>query len=328
RDVVERSRFDEAPRIRELVAQIRARREQSVTGSGHSLAMGAAAQGLSPTAALSFRTGGLASIRAIKLLDQALREPAELDALCQRLGALHQRITGATPQFLAVAEPEHLDAVVAGMRACWPDMSARVAPTFALPPVAEVTREAWLTNTQVNFCAMAFPTVAVDHPDAAALTVLGGFLRNGYLHRAIREQGGAYGGGASQDSIQGAFRFYSYRDPRLEETLDDFTRALHWLMDTRHEVLALEEAILGVIGQLDKPRSPAGEAKHHFHGRLFGRDAAQRQRFRERVLGVTLDDLRRVTQAWLVPERASTAVITAPSERARVEQRGLVIQEL
>ena len=24
--------------------------------------------------------------------------------------------------------------------------------------------------------------------------VLGGFLRNGFLHRAIREQGGAYGG--------------------------------------------------------------------------------------------------------------------------------------
>ena len=47
----------------------------------------------------------------------------------------------------------------------------------------------------------------MDHEDSAALVVLGNLLRNGFLHRAIREQGGAYGGGASQDSNSGAFRF-------------------------------------------------------------------------------------------------------------------------
>lgn len=67
--------------------------------------------------------------------------------------------------------------------------------------------ELWLANTQVNFCARAYPTVPEAHPDAAALTVLGGFLPGGFLHRAIREQGGAYGGGASQDSGIAAFRF-------------------------------------------------------------------------------------------------------------------------
>jgi len=61
---------------------------------------------------------------------------------------------------------------------------------------------------------------------AAALTVLGGVLRNGYLHRAIREQGGAYGGGATYDSDSAAFRFFSYRDPRLTETLADFDRSI------------------------------------------------------------------------------------------------------
>ena len=48
--------------------------------------------------------------------------------------------------------------------------------------------------------------------------------------------------------------------------------------------------ILGVIGSLDKPSSPAGEAKQHFHNRLFGRSHAQREEFRERILAVTLDD--------------------------------------
>ena len=34
-----------------------------------------------------------------------------------------------------------------------------------------------------------------------------------YLHRAIREQGGAYGAGASQDSQTGAFRFFPIETP-------------------------------------------------------------------------------------------------------------------
>jgi Zn-dependent M16 (insulinase) family peptidase len=190
----------------------------------------------------------------------------------------------------------------------------------------------WLTNTQVNFCARAYPTVPVQHPDAAPLTILGGVLRNGFLHRAIREQGGAYGGGASQDSGIAAFRFYSYRDPRLGETLQDFDGAIDWLMQTDHEYRVLEEAILGVIASLDKPASPAGEAKQHFHNKLFGRTHQQREQFRQRILDVTLDDLQRVTATYLKPELASTAVITSQGQlEATAELRealGLEVQEL
>lgn len=70
RDVYTSARFDETDRIREIIAQIRARREQAVTGSGHALAMGAASQGMGPGSWLSFRLGGLAGIRGTKQLDQ------------------------------------------------------------------------------------------------------------------------------------------------------------------------------------------------------------------------------------------------------------------
>jgi hypothetical protein len=174
--------------------------------------------------------------------------------------------------------------------------------------------------------------VPEQHPDAAALTVLGSFLRNGFLHRAIREQGGAYGGGAAQDSGVAAFRFYSYRDPRLAGTLQDFDKAVDWMLDTRHEHRALEEAILGVIGSMDKPSSPAGEAKQHFHNRLFGRSHASRELFRQRVLTVSLDDLHRVAQTYLKPDLASTAVVTHSEQLAATaslrDELGLMVQEL
>ena len=142
----------------------------------------------------------------------------------------------------------------------------------------------------------------------------------------------AYGGGASQDSGVAAFRFYSYRDPRLEQTLDDFDTAVAWMLDTPHGFRALEEAILGVIGSLDKPSSPAGEAKQHFHNRLFGRTHETREQFRQQVLAVSLDDLRRVTETYLKPELASTAILTSAAQREKTgalrERLGLTVEEL
>ncbi|NWN91570.1 peptidase M16 [Marinobacter adhaerens] len=327
-DVYTSARFDEKDRIRETIAQIRARREQAVTGSGHVLAMGAAAQGVSPGSWLAFRLGGLAGIRGTKELDQSLKNPDALAEFCDRLAALHNKIRKQEREFLVIGEEEQLPAVVDNLKTCWQAETEGESSRWQPEPVNFVTREAWLTSTQVNFCARAYSTVPVDHPDAAALTVLGGFLRNGYLHRAIREQGGAYGGGAAQDSVNGNFRFFSYRDPRLAETLEDFDKALEWLQETDHEPQDLEESILGVIGQLDRPRSPAGAARHAFHNRLFGRSPEQQARFRERVLAVTLDDLRRVAATWLVPEKASTAVVTGAENRAVAEELGLDIQEL
>lgn len=328
RDLYTDARFDEKERIREIIAQIRTRREQAVTGSGHALAMGAASQGMSPGAWLSFRLGGLAGIKGTKQLDQSLKDPEALTDLCEKLAALHEKIRNQGREFLVIGEDEQLPAMVDDLKSCWRDAADSAGPDWKVDPVNYTTREAWLTSTQVNFCSRAYSTVPVDHPDAAALTVLGGFLRNGYLHRAIREKGGAYGGGAGQDSVNGTFRFFSYRDPRLEETLDDFDAALAWLQDNGHDYQELEESILGVIGQLDRPRSPAGAARHAFHNKLFGRTPEQRARFRERVLSVTLDDLKRVARTWLVPEQASTAVVTSPENRARAEKLGLAIQEL
>ena len=333
RDTLETVRFDETVRIRELISQQRARREQSITGNGHGLAMAAACAGMSPLAQLNHELSGLAGIRKLRALDDSLQEPGALAGFAGSLAELHRQVLAMPRQLLVVAEAEKTAAVAEQAAQVWgAARQTRDADRFALGPCRERRAEMWLTNTQVNFCARAYPTVPIQHPDAAALTVLGGFLRNGFLHRAIREQGGAYGGGASQDSGIAAFRFYSYRDPRLDETLQDFDNAVTWMLESSHEQRALVESILGVIGSLDKPGSPAGEAKQHFHNRLFGRSHEQREHFRQQVLAVSLEDLRRVTDTYLRPETASTAVITNTSRLeatgALREKLGLSVQKL
>lgn len=322
-------RFDELDRIRELIAQNRARREQSITGHGHSLAMTAACAGMSPAAKVAHELGGLSGIAAVKALDSRLDDATELAEFAHQLAAIHQLLLKAPKQFLIVGEQDQLDHYRDQLAHFWPsDTSMSAFTAFELDNVSAQIHEAWITNTQVNFCAKAYPSVPADHPDAAPLTVLGGFLRNGFLHRAVREQGGAYGGGASQDNNSAAFRFYSYRDPRLAETLSDFDAALEWLASAEHQYQALEEAILGVIGSIDKPGSPAGEAKSTYQAELFGRTREKRELFRNRVVKVTLDDLIRVANQYLKPEKASIAVVTHAGNKEVVQGLGLTIQTL
>jgi Zn-dependent M16 (insulinase) family peptidase len=171
------------------------------------------------------------------------------------------------------------------------------------------TMQGWAISTQVNFCGKAYPAAPSGHKDSAALSVLGSFLRNGYLHRTIREQGGAYGGGANYDADTASFRFYSYRDPRFEATLQDFDASLDWLLNTKHDGQALEEAILGLVGSIDNPSSPSGEVINAFYSDLHGRPYHWRKQHRQNIINVKLDDLLCVGEKYLQPDKGSIAVI-------------------
>ncbi|MCD6292609.1 MAG: insulinase family protein [Deltaproteobacteria bacterium] len=327
-------RFDEVEHIREIMGQSLAHQEQQVTAAGHMLAMRAAAAGCSSLAALGHRVHGLAGLKELKKLYLELADP-KTDALSEfgcKLALLHEKIVAAPRQFLLVAEDEREAALTAELQAGWqgsqPNLTAEFKD-FSLASEKSLVRQFWTTDTTVNFCAKAYPTVPVAHADAAPLAVLGGFLRNGYLHRAIREEGGAYGGGAGHDPGSAAFRFYSYRDPRLGETLDDFDQSLIWLQEAKHQPRQVEEAILGVVSSIDKPGSPAGRAKQAFYDGLYGRKPEFLRAYRSRVLAVTLADLQRVAATYLKTENAGIAVLTDPKSAAEnSESLGLEVIDL
>lgn len=304
-------RFDEDKRLQELIEQICARKENSITAQGHSLAMSLASSRMSPTALLAHRSGGLEGIKQLKALRTQMAQKASRIELLDKFKSLHSKILAANKEFLVIAEPEHRAELISDIDSVWGSSVANsVNSPLVLDPLRESLRQAWSTTTAVNFCAKAYPTVASGHPDNAPLQVLAGFMRNGFLHRAIREQGGAYGGGSSQDANSASFRFFSYRDPRLQETLMDFDAAIDWVVSSEHKAHQLEEAILGVIASLDKPASPAGEAKQAYFNRTFGRTLEYRSQFRKLVLSTTIADLKRVARLYLVPEKASIGIIT------------------
>ena len=320
------ARFDEIDRICDLVSQMRFGTEQSVAGRGHVHAMLLASSGMSARAALRHDTAGVSAVRRIKAMDDGLEQAESRYDLAERLARLHDKLKGGLRHYNVVTEQRHFAEMAQALR---PHMhQGNTERAFHLGRHEAQVREAWIGNLAVNYCAQAHACVPPKHPDAAALAVLGGFMRNGFLHTAIREKGGAYGGGAGYDAESGSFRFFSYRDPRLGETLEDFGRAVDWVVDNAHEDRTVDEAIFGVIASIDKPGSPAGEAKKAFMDELHGRTPEDLREMRARVLDVTQDDLKRVAERYLKSETASVGVLAGPSREDDLAALGLSVERI
>ncbi|WP_321323541.1 insulinase family protein [Thiomicrorhabdus sp.] len=312
-ETLNEARFDETNRLKDLVSQIRSSIDHGVTGNGHGQAMMAAVQNFTPAARWKFDRSGFKGIQYIKKLHKEIQDSTDaMHSLSDGLGSIQNKIKQSTKQGLVVSDETGMDSALETMQSAMENaQNANTAmPGFEFTANQQPINQAWVTSTQVNFCALAYPAVPSDHEDAAKLSVLGACLRNGFLHSSIREKGGAYGGGATYNAEASAFVFYSYRDPRLLETYADFKRAKEWLMSSEATQAKVDEAILNVISSMDKPGSPAGEMKKAFFQDLYGRTHDIRMAYRLGVISTTIQELREMADKYLTTENTSSAVLT------------------
>ena len=299
---VKESSFDETKRIEELLEFISSDNEKSVIQNGHILSMSNAASQISDIASTNDLTSGLRFVHNTNHLSKLVNEQNELTKYLELLRSINSKISN-TPSHLFTASA--LDKANLNLNFTIKENTNQYKNQNLIAP--QSTPIGWITGSQVCFCAEAFPTVDFRHEDAPALTVLGTVLRNGYLHSAIREKGGAYGAGATQDSNNKVFKFFSYRDPKCTETFNEFKKSREWSIKNITEE-QLEEGVLGVISSIDKPLSPFGEAMSDFMSSLDQKTQDERLSFRSKVKECSLANLAMVSEKYLFNESKRSAI--------------------
>jgi Zn-dependent M16 (insulinase) family peptidase len=191
-------------------------------------------------------------------------------------------------------------------------------------PKIENVREAWCISSQVSFLTCAFKTAKLNDKDAPILFVLAKLLSAKFLHTEIREKGGAYGGFARYNYIEGAFYMSSYRDPNIIPTLLVFREAYNFLQSNNYNEQDLKEAILQSIAQIDKPGTANEEALREFNNKINGISLNFRKQFRNKILKVKLEDIKKAGKKYFKKnwEDYSTVVITG-REKAEEANRSL-----
>ena len=312
-------RFD--PGTRDIAARAALRSTAALARDGHLHAKRVAAAQLGPWNALEERWRGPS---AVKALTCALEADARGEALRERLQRVHRALAAAPCRLQIVRDAGERSAAdpSRAWRARRPSGSAaapaRKCGLHRAPPPA-----AWVLGGTVNYCAKVYPAVGADHPDAAPLGVLAALLGGDLLVRAIREEGGAYGAGARYCERSATLRLFSYRDPRLAETLDDFDRASASLRRRPPARGRLEEAILRAVRELDRPRAFQVAAFERYLDELQGRDPEGVRRRRDAMLRISPEAVRETARRYLCPDRGRAGVLAAAGREDELDRLGL-----
>lgn len=168
-------------------------------------------------------------------------------------------------------------------------------------PVAPIKPQGRIIASPVAFTGKVFQTVSYVDNDAAALNIASILFDNLVLHKKIREQGGAYGGGAVSNVLSGNFYFYSYRDPNIASTLAAFKESVEYIAAGNFNDSDLEEAKLEMIQGLDAPISPGSRAAVAFSWLREGKTLERRQNFRDKVIELNKQDVIQAIHRHIIP---------------------------
>jgi Zn-dependent M16 (insulinase) family peptidase len=322
KDILLAPDFSDLSRIHTVLNQLQVSLENSVPQSGHTYAARTAAACLTAGGRQREQWTGLSQVAVIREL--AARPVEELNELAIILKEIANRLFNqAQLQTAVIVEAENfapfkisLSALLEQLPAAAP-INNIVAEEFKLQQL----RQGLIWSLPVNYVTRVFRAVSYIHPDSAALTVLSKLLRAEFLHREIREKGGAYGGLASYNAEAGIFSMLSYRDPHILRTLQVYDQAIDWAVAGEFPPDSVKEAVLAVFSDLDKPFSPAGTGAQEFANMRQGMTLQMRNRMRQQLLTVDADALKRAAERYLLHGQSAVAVLAGEAALQQVNEQ-------
>jgi Zn-dependent M16 (insulinase) family peptidase len=216
-----------------------------------------------------------------------------------------------------IGEDNALAEATAGLSATFKGLARGDADGFTDPDITPETagiREGWSTSSAVSFVALAFETVRMEHRDAPALSVISKILRSLYLHREIREKGGAYGGFALYSPEDGLFSLASYRDPHIVATLAAFDRAADFIRSGNFSEADINEAVLQVCSEIDKPDPPGPAARKAFYRHIISLSDEMRLDYKRRLLELTRERVLQAAERYFDLKKDKKAIAVVSGE--------------
>ena len=284
------SNMNDEKRLYEILAQSKARLQQSLSSAGHSVSSMRALAGFSEYAYYLDATNGITYYETVKDLEEHFDEKkqtliAKLKQLtCQIFGTERLLIsfTGDQKAF-AYAEPilkEALQKQPAGKKA---HEAARISLTRS--------SEAFTDASQIQYVAKVGNFADHGYHYTGALRILKLILSYDYLWINVRVKGGAYG------CMSGFFRsgetyFVSYRDPNLLKTLEIYDGIPEYLRKFQADERDMTKYIIGTFSSMDTPLYPEGKGARSMNAYLQNLTEEMLQKDRDEVRNATAEDIR------------------------------------
>ncbi|WP_457552620.1 insulinase family protein [Desulfobacula sp.] len=330
KEVVEEYDFQDFDRLKSLLLQYQAGMESSIVSAGHRYAISLSSRHLSKASYINELWHGIAQYQFIKeITDQfntADNKNKILETLSKKMISIAQSVLKKGNFKPAVIGKKNAILLAEKkINDIHENLLNDSDKAFFTPDIffeQKVPCDGFYTNTSVSFVGQSFKTVRITHEDSPGLAVISKILRSLYLHREIREKGGAYGGFAIYNSEEGLFSFGSYRDPHIKRTLDVYQKACDFIVMGDYSQTDVKEAILQVCSEIDKPETPGPAAMKAFYRDITKLDDTIRQQFKDSLLHLDKKRIQIIAQKYFTIDESlkGTAVI---SSKTSLEQANL-----
>jgi len=161
-----------------------------------------------------------------------------------------------------------------------------------------------LIPSGVFFTSKSLSIPSFADPITPDICLAAQLFENITLHKRIREQGGAYGGGCRVKTAVGAMTFFAYRDPHLASTLSAFDEAVQIVAQGEFSEEQLNEAKRAVIQGLDTPIYPHSRANAAYNDLREQKTFELKKSFRSGILDAKAEDIIQAVKQKIAPQMA------------------------
>ncbi|MFW6285822.1 MAG: insulinase family protein [Nanoarchaeota archaeon] len=153
---------------------------------------------------------------------------------------------------------------------------------------------AFIIPSQISYNCKGYNYKKLGFEYKGEYHVLNNYLRYKYLWENIRMKGGAYGGGGIINR-NGTFTIFSYRDPRIKGTYDDYDKIFEHIKKLNLSQKEIKQYIIGSISNFDEPLKPHEEGFKKCLEYIQGITYDDLKKERKELLTANLDKLQKIS---------------------------------
>lgn len=324
-DMLQSMNFEDKARLKEIISKQYLSLQNGLGQNALKFAINLSAKGLDVPSKISYHWYGLEYFWTIEKLAKDFDSQAEW--LVTKLNDLKAQMIGiGKPDLVITCDAEMYNAIKGNGFYGLSGLDIKTGkPWRGNYPLEPSTSQGRVIASPIAFQGKVLKTVSYTHPDAPFLSLAAFLMDNLYLHTSLREQGGAYGGGAASNVMPANFYFYSYRDPNILSSWNAFDAAVKSLSAGDFEDIDVEEAKMEIIQGLDMPAAPGSRGDIAYGALREGRSLEVRQTYRNRIIEATRQDIIEAVTKHIVPNLPLAAtVIFAGKELLDKENAKLV----
>jgi Predicted Zn-dependent peptidases, insulinase-like len=317
--IIFETKFDMQSSLSKIIQDLKVEYERHFDNNGHLSAITRCLALFDEAGAYKDATGGIA------FNDFLLKAGDNLEKMAEGLKKVAKLVFAKENLLLVVAaEKNDLQAVCKKFYEIEEKLPMSTAKKQDVKLVKNIDAEAVENGAKVVYNAKVANFIKEGFNYSGKMSVIKNIINTEYLWNEVRVKGGAYGSGCNF-SRSGIVYAYSYRDPNVKQTFDNFDNIGNFLSNINLTDREITKYTLGAINVIDRPKSKSDRLELMVSRYYNGMTKEDVQRERNEMLSVTENDVKECAKLFNSVMK-SGAICTFGSETKINENKALYKQ--